>query len=255
MLTPNEKEVLIDLKMIIDKFNYPMLLIGAGARRLIFDIPFKLNARATRDWDITISIKNWTEYEALRDRIIRDQLFKITPVQHRFIHVKTEIEVDIIPFGEIGEPYQQIEWQDGNLMNIMGFVEAFENSSVQLIDGREFSVVDIPSLIVLKLFAWNNNQKAKHWQDIDFILTNYNNVSINERIYEELCTELIDSVVKNQDAGVYLIGKDIQKRLKADTLEKLQEILDILIDNFSDYEDERGTFSEKVIILQQALNS
>ena len=70
MLTSNEKEVLIDLKAIIDKFNYPMLLIGAGARRLIFDIPFDLNARATRDWDITISIKNWTEYEALREALL-----------------------------------------------------------------------------------------------------------------------------------------------------------------------------------------
>jgi predicted nucleotidyltransferase len=255
MLTPNEKEVLIDLKTIIDTFNYRMLLIGAGARRLIFDIPFDLNARATRDWDITISIKNWTEYEALRDRIIGSQLFKITAVQHRFIHVKTEIEVDIIPFGEIGEPYQQIEWKDGNLMNIMGFVEAFENSSVRLIDGREFSVVDIPSLIILKFFAWNDNQKAKHWQDIDFILTNYDSESIDNRIYEELSNELADSIIRYQDAGVYLIGKDIQKRLKAETLAKLKEILLILINDFSGYEDERGEFSKKIIILQQAINS
>ena len=232
-----------------------MLLIGAGARRLIFDIPFELNARVTRDWDITISIKNWTEYENLCDRIIGSQLFKITAVQHRFIHVKTEIEVDIIPFGEIGEPYQQIEWKDGNLMNIMGFVEAFENSSVQLIDGREFAVVDIPSLIILKFFAWNDNQKAKHWQDIDFILTNYDNVSIDNRIYDELSTELADSIIRYQDAGVYLIGKDIQKRLKAETLAKLKEILLILINDFSGYEDGRGEFSKKIIILQQAINS
>jgi predicted nucleotidyltransferase len=257
MLTPDEKQVLIDLKEVIDNLEYRMLLVGANARRLIFDFPFKVMGRGTTDWDITVPLKNWDDYEMLTKYLTQGQnpRFKKTVTQHRFIHIPTNIMVDIIPCGGIGEPDQEIKWNDDNVMNIMGFSEALENALIELIDGFEFLVVDIPSLIVLKFFAWDDNKKNKHWQDIDFILTNYNNVSINERIYEELRTELIDSIVKNQDAGVYLIGKDIQKRLKAETLEKLQEILDILIDNFSDYEDERGTFSKKIIILQQALNS
>ena len=110
-------------------------------------------------------------------------------------------------------------------------------------------------MIILKFFAWNDNHKAKHWQDIDFILTNYDSVSIDNRIYEELSNELADSIIRYQDAGIYLIGKDIQKRLKAETLAKLKEILLILINDFSGYEDGRGEFSKKIIILQQAINS
>ena len=90
---------------------------------------------------------------------------------------------------------------------------------------------------------------------MDFILTNYDSVSIDNRIYEELSNELADSIIRYQDAGVYLIGKDIQKRLKAETLAKLKEILLSLINDFSGYEDVRGEFSEKVIILQRAINS
>jgi predicted nucleotidyltransferase len=209
------------------------------------------------DWDIAVPLKNWDDYETLTKYLTqkKNSRFKKTVTQHRFIHIQTNIMVDVIPCGEIGEPDQEIQWQDGHLMNIMGFVEAFENSSVKPIDGREFSVVDIPSLIILKFFAWNDNQKAKHWQDIDFILTNYDNVSIDNRIYEELSNELADSIIRYQDAGIYLIGKDIQKRLKAETLAKLKEILLILINNFSGYEDGRGEFSKKIIILQQAINS
>jgi hypothetical protein len=40
-----------------------------------------------------------------------------------------------------------------------------------------------------------------------------------------------------------------------ETLAKLKEILLILINDFSGYEDGRGEFSKKIIILQQAINS
>ena len=172
MLTSNEKQVLIDLKVVIDNLEYRMLLVGANARRLIFDFPFEITGRGTTDWDITVPLKNWDDYKTLTKYLTEGQnpCFKKTSTQHRFIHVSTNIMVDIIPCGAIGEPDQEIKWNDDNVMNIMGFKEALENALIELIDGREFSVVDIPSLIVLKFFAWNDNQKAKHWQDIDLSL-------------------------------------------------------------------------------------
>ncbi len=258
MLKPEEKQVLIDLKNVIDPLGYQMLLVGANARRLIFDFPLNISGRATQDLDITIPLENWLDYQTLSNLLTqgKNPIFKTTNTQHRFIHIKTNIKVDIIPCGEIGEPNQEIQWQDDNVMNVMGFKEALENASTQIVDDYKFQVIDTPSFIVLKCFAWHDTQKNRHWQDINFILANYNKMTgIDERIYTELTSELADGKITYQDAAIYLVGKDIQKRLEVKTLESLITILSILIKLFDGYDDERGEFSQRIRILKQGIDS
>jgi len=265
MLTQEEKQVLIDLKAVIDNLEYRMLLVGSNARRLIFDFPFKIAGRGTTDWDITVPLKNWDDYETLTKYLTQEKnsCFKKTVTQHRFIHIQTNIMVDIIPCGEIGEPDQEIQWQDGHLMNIMGFTEALENASVEIIKDCNFHVVDIISFIILKFFAWNDrginrNQESKDWQDINFIFSNYNNPnnnSIDDRIFTELETELGNESISYQDAAIYLIGKDIKERLQTKTLINLKEILNKSINILSDYDDnDRQSFMQRLNILRRGID-
>ncbi len=57
MLDPKEKQVLVDLKAVLDSLDLPRLMVGAGARLLIFDRPYNREGRATKDWDFAVSVR------------------------------------------------------------------------------------------------------------------------------------------------------------------------------------------------------
>lgn len=105
MIGSNEKQVLADLIDIVSSLDLPMILVGAGARLLIFDQKFG-EGRGTRDWDVAISIDDWGAYQQLSEYLTTGDSprFRSTKNSHKFIHIATKIEVDIVPFGEIGEP-------------------------------------------------------------------------------------------------------------------------------------------------------
>ncbi|GAB1541132.1 hypothetical protein NUACC21_38020 [Scytonema sp. NUACC21] len=50
------KQFLSDFKAIIEPLQIPMLLIGAQARLLIFDSQYKIQGRATTDWDVAVKL-------------------------------------------------------------------------------------------------------------------------------------------------------------------------------------------------------
>jgi predicted nucleotidyltransferase len=149
MINPQEKQVLADLVDVVNSLNLPMILVGAGARLLIFDQKFG-EGRSTKDWDVAISISSWDVYQELRKSLITGDspYFKDTKNLHKFIHIETNIEVDIVPFGEIGEPDQEITWRDsGNSMNVSGFAEALLHAKTTAIDELKIQVIDTPALM------------------------------------------------------------------------------------------------------------
>jgi predicted nucleotidyltransferase len=178
--------------------------------------------------------------------------FKSTKNFHKFIHIETKIEVDIVPFGEIGEPDQEIVWFDsGNSMNVSGFAEALLHAKTTIIDELEIQVVDTPAFIVLKVFAWGDRRERtnKDLEDIDFILSRYE----DERVYSELAEELADGVVDFLDANIYLLGQDIYKVLQEKTLVELSSLLNRLIESLN--ADEPGSLGYRLKVLQQGICS
>lgn len=254
MLDSKDRKLLADLKAVVDALELPMLIIGAGARLLIFDKQYKVQGRSTKDWDVAISITSWSDFQVLSDRMTEgaSPCFSKTRLPHKFIHIETQTEVDIVPFGVIAEPDQQIEWADGNQMNVMGLKEALLHASVEIIDDLELQIVDIPAFVVLKLFSWADRQERtnKDLQDIDFILENY---SDDERVYEKLAEELANGEIEYLDAAIYLLGKDIQKVFQDETVSQLNAILERLV---RDLDDDACDSSEwRLKVLQKGINS
>ncbi|MCW6036346.1 nucleotidyl transferase AbiEii/AbiGii toxin family protein [Spirulina subsalsa FACHB-351] len=254
MIGSEEKQVLADLVDVVRSLDLPMILVGAGARLLIFDQQFGAG-RSTKDWDVAISIDSWEVYQELRTSLTTGEYprFKSTKNSHKFIHIETNIEVDIVPFGEIGEPDQEITWSDsGNSMNVLGFAEALLSAKTTTIDELEIQVVDTPAFVVLKLFAWGDRGERtnKDLEDIDFILSKYED---DERVYSELSQELVDGVVDFLDANIYLLGQDICKILQQKTLVELNLLLNKLVE-YLDY-DEAGSLGYKLKVLQQGISS
>ncbi|MDB9513811.1 nucleotidyl transferase AbiEii/AbiGii toxin family protein [Kamptonema animale CS-326] len=234
MLEPREKQVLADIKEVVDALKLPMLITGAGARLLIFDIPYKKSGRTTTDWDCAVYLESWEKFEILRDRMTKgiSPRFQATSSVHKFIHINTNIEVDIVPFGEIGQPNEQIQWPDGNEMNLLGLEEALSHAISQTIDNLEFLVVPLFAFIALKLIAWNDRQLAKDIEDINFILQNY---SEDDRIYDELIDELSEGKIEFEDAAAFLLGKDIRHKFSDRTITQLDRILSQILEDCDRY--------------------
>ncbi|MGL5880248.1 MAG: hypothetical protein ACRC2V_21065 [Xenococcaceae cyanobacterium] len=127
MLDKKDKEALTDLKLIVERLNIPLLMVGAGARLLIFDRRFNIEGRTTKDWDFAVRLSNWESYLEL-SQLMSQGGFRVTSISHRFTHIATGIELDLVPFGEIGKSNRQITWSDGNQMNLLGLDEAFTHA-------------------------------------------------------------------------------------------------------------------------------
>ena len=254
MIGNEEKQVLADLVDVVSSLDLPMILIGAGARLLVFDQKFG-KGRGTKDWDVAIAIDSWESYQNLREALStgNSSCFKSTKAAHKFTHTETGIEVDIVPFGEIGEPDKKIIWIDsGNVMNVAGFAEALLHAKHISIGDIEIPVVDTPCFIVLKIFAWGDrsDRTNKDLADIDFVLSKYKD---EERVYSELATELAEGSIDFLDGNVYLLGQDIHKILQAETLDSLKKLLSRLIETLAT--KKVGTLRHRLKVLQAGMCS
>jgi predicted nucleotidyltransferase len=230
-----------------------MIVVGAGARLLIFDRVFNKRGRFTEDWDIAVSIESWQTYEQLRNHLIGGDspLFKATKSLHKIIHIKTNIEIDIVPFGEIGEPDRKIIFPDSeNLMNTSGLIEALTHAIIERINDVEIPVINLPAFVVLKIFAWGDRSAKKDLEDLEFILSKYED---DERAYEELAEELASGEIDFLDASIYLLGRDIYKILQFKTLVELHRVFGKLMGKLGD--DETGSFGYRLNILQKGIYS
>jgi predicted nucleotidyltransferase len=236
-LNSETKKFLTDFKSIIDSLEIPMLLIGAQARLLIFDSQYKVQGRATNDWDVAVKLDNWDKYNLLITTMTTGQnpLFKTTRVIHKFIHIETELEVDVIPFGDIGKPKQEINWKDGNQMSILGLEEAFLHTQIIIIDNIEIRVADIDAFIALKLLAWNDRRENKDLEDIITILLKSANEEDAQRVYDEFIDDIIEGRFEVDEAPPIFIGRNIQNKFKSETISKIHQIVTLILNGQNKY--------------------
>jgi predicted nucleotidyltransferase len=90
MLSTPEKAALKDMCSIAAKMDIPLMLVGAGARILVFDRRYNTQGRSTTDWDWEIKIASWQEFESLASAMVQGAppLFKRTQTLHRFEHIE-----------------------------------------------------------------------------------------------------------------------------------------------------------------------
>ncbi|MDD3926724.1 MAG: hypothetical protein PHT33_08710 [bacterium] len=232
MISHNEESVLADLATELARLNIPMAVIGAGARLLMFDWKYNLTQRTTTDWDFAVKIDSWNDYSSLRRALLETTFFRETSVSHRLLH-KSGVKVDIIPFGGLEKEDHIIVWPDGIHMSVAGFAEAFDNvEQCQLLSSVKVSVVSIPALLVLKLFAFKERVHLDDLKDVAFILRNYFKYVGEERIFDELYNELADGLLY-ECAGPFLLGKDVGRLCSLETLSRIISIVKELSDPFS----------------------
>lgn len=122
-------EILKRINVISFKLGFPFVLIGAQVRDLILNGQYKLSpGTTTKDIDLAIMIESWTDFNSIREELIKIGFKKIKGIEHRFFY-KNLYPIDIVPFGKI-EKNGKIAWPPDNdpVMNVIGFKEMYIHS-------------------------------------------------------------------------------------------------------------------------------
>lgn len=213
--------------------DLPMMIVGAGARRLSFDLPLNLShGRTTTDWDIGVQLDSWEAFREFRERACATGGFGGTQIPHRLMHRATGIPVDIVPFGGIAEN-DIICWPDAeSLMSVAGFEEALQFArDTSITPEVEVKVITPEMLAVLKCFAFadRRNQTSRDLQDLLLLAEYYSPESGEGRLFQAPFDTLIQSDAFDSQFGpALLLGHDMAAHCRKRTLGKLLPILDSL---------------------------
>jgi predicted nucleotidyltransferase len=229
MLSSSEKSALRDMCSIAAKVDIPIMLVGAGARVLVFDRRYNVQGRSTTDWDWGIKVRNWQEFEALVTAMVEGSLpiFKKTQTLHRFEHLETQTLLDLVPFGPLADPNQWVEWPNERRMNVLGYEEALVLAEeLVLAENWMIKVASVPALVVLKLIAWKDRGGKKDLEDVALMLQNY----FEDDLYERLKGPLIKGDIDFEDMGAFELGQEIQNRFSREVTIAVDRILEEIIE-------------------------
>ena len=221
-----------DLDIVLRGNNTTYLLIGAIARDLLDQLNNIKSVRLTKDLDFAVSISAWDDFEKLAASLLLSKNFRRSSNKRcRFIHIPTDVPIDIIPFGKIDEPDFSISWppDKDSGMSTLGFREAYDDSVEVVLSEEPFIKIRIPSragLAILKFISWGENPaRRKDASDIMHLIQNYLDSNNEGRLYNQ-DSDLMD--VDNFDyecAAAILLGRDIASIASPQTLDVLADIL------------------------------
>src|ERR1700682_3755508 len=207
-------------------------LAGATAREVILRHVFGRPAgRRTLDIDFGIAVRDWEHFQILKSALVEQAGFTVHARAHqRLIYPTTPaVIVDLIPFGGVEREDRTIAWppEEDFVMRVAGFSDGMESSvPVRLADDLVVRVVSLPSLLVLKLFAWlDRKQEKRDAPDIHTLLKEYGDAGNEDRLFGEALNILEAEGYDVEVAGARLLGGDAAAVISADTRGRVRDIL------------------------------
>lgn len=190
---------------------------------------------ATQDVDFAVAIANWGQFELVKEKLLETGQFTSSERITHCVYYKNQdgkrgYPVDIIPFGGVEAPPNSIQWprERGVVMNVIGYAETLESTlSVEIAAEFIVPIASLPSLALLKLFAWQDRwtQTQKDARDIVVISKNYIEAGNVDRIYGNEIA-LLEAVDYNVDlASPRLLGRDIRRVASTTTLDQVRRLL------------------------------
>lgn len=212
------------------------MLVGATARDILLTHVFGLSARrATYDVDFAIAVKDWAQFDALRARLIARGTFDSGGQAQQRLYYKgargdLHYHLDLVPFGRISQGTDELAWPPDMkvIMNLAGYDDVLATAElVTFAPGFDGKVVSLAGLAILKLVAWSDRgrENPKDAHDLIHLMDSYAAAGNIDRVYDE------EGVIEAGDydpdlAGVYLLGKDIQRVASERTIGVLKQIVE-----------------------------
>lgn len=227
--------VIREVKDAVTRLGLDFFLVGATARIILLENVFgQHTGRATHDIDFAFAVENWDQFHEIKDCLTSLSRFEEAPgVAHRLIckpaNVAYKFIVDLIPFGGLESNKNTIAWPPDMsvMMNVAGFRDARASAvSVEVEPGNVISIASIPSLVILKFFAWvdRGRKDPKDALDIVTLLRQYNDAGNQDRVYEN--ASALEAVGYDIElAGAWLLGRDASAISSPETHGELTALL------------------------------
>ncbi|MBT5106119.1 MAG: hypothetical protein HOM20_08025 [Porticoccaceae bacterium] len=227
----DEKELLVQLVGISEKFGCEFLIIGATARDFIgyrYGLPQK---RATEDTDIAIEVSSWKKFELFKEALLSEGFAELENKPHRLISPKGRM-LDVVPYGGVADEDQNIHWPPDNAMtmSVLGFDEALRLAESYSISQKPSVSIQAPSiegLICLKFLAWLDRPaelKQKDALDIRHLLESSEKI-LAEKVYEDQGL-LATYDFQTDQIAAHLLGRNIKASVSQEVLDKIAELKD-----------------------------
>ncbi|HJV19187.1 MAG TPA: hypothetical protein VJ552_04850 [Sediminibacterium sp.] len=222
------KEIFDVLEQAFQETGIDFYLIGAVARDIWY-ARGKKGLRKTNDIDFAVLIGSVADYIAVGQYLKEHNFFGVSDGKMLMIHAPSGVRVDILPFGnfEIDEMLQ---------FNGQGFkeVHAVGTEAVYLETGHSFEVATLPSIVLLKLIAYDDrpDQRLKDVIDIANIIDHFFDLQ-TDLIYSDSNLDLFESAHADfedtnlQFISAIVIGREIKKIVhdNADLITRIRLIL------------------------------
>jgi len=226
------KEVFSAIEQAFKAISTDFYIIGAVARDVWYAKGNK-SFRRTRDVDFAVLVGSQEEYLAVRKYLKEHYNFQETTQNAFVMFAPGNIQVDILPFGEI-EINDGIDFKGQGLtsINVNGFSEVYQSgtTNIELQTGHHFKIATLPSIVLLKLIAFADRpeHRTKDARDIANILEHFFDLQA-DLIYGKHVDLFEDENDQRslQDISAIVIGREI-KQICAGNLQLLERIQKIL---------------------------
>ena len=212
------KDIVGDMIAASNDLGIEFFGVGALARNTWY-VEHDLPARGTKDIDFGVYIPDESVYNQLRNKLIRDYAY-VASSNNAFCLLSTHgIPVDLLPFGEIENNGKVlVEGKGLTAINLDGYREVHLRGLRQVnIEGDVFQVCSIPSVVLLKLIAFDDrpDQRVKDPLDVASIFRAYPDIE-SDLIWGEY-SFLYEGALSHEDVAIKVIGFEVRKLVAGNT--------------------------------------
>lgn len=208
------------------------MVTGAAGRVLLLEGVYGLPpGRATEDIDLGIMVESWERYQALVEKLCRENDFRPDPKQQQRIRLGDDGILDLVPFGGIESGDRLIRWPPERdfVMSVIGFREAHADAVEVTLKGLTVPVVSPVGLMMLKLVAWNERHLAKPGRDaadLAYVLRHYSNIQTEAALLGEHY-DVVEACGYDIDlAASRVLGRQIAVLAQVDARAYLSDLLE-----------------------------
>ena len=226
------KEVFSAIEQAFKAIGTDFYIIGAVARDVWYAKGNK-SFRRTKDVDFAVLVGSQDEYIAVRKYLKEHYNFQETKQNAFVMFAPGDIQVDILPFGEI-EINDSIDFKGQGLtsIHVNGFSEVYQSgtTTIELLTGHHFKIATLPSIVLLKLIAFDDRpeHRTKDARDIANIIEHFFDLQA-DMIYGNHVDLFEDENDQRslQDISAIVIGREIKQICAGNSslLERVQRIL------------------------------
>lgn len=180
-----QNNLLYDTLKALSKVMYDLQLdvyvVGALARDIAMEIlKMPPSPRRTADLDVAIALKDWSQFELLKEQLLKNNFVKGKPKQ-RFYYKgedgNNDYEIDIVPFGKL-ETDEKVAWPpEGNPeMSVKCFKDVMNIADTVVIDDTIIvKMAPLSGQFLIKFDTWIDRHMLtdKDAADMLYIMDNF----------------------------------------------------------------------------------